>query len=155
MSGMNGLHSRYSTLRSGRRTYDHRLRAAICDANDPSLFDSCVAIPRSTARSWLRRGRPQVVSLDEGDFEVAELRLEIAMLKRRIGKYSTATRNLAAVVRIQRAELDASGFSFENQRVPEASAKARILEAVARARGLFPLVFVLRLLKLSSAKYHA
>ncbi len=62
------------------------------------------------------------MSLDEGDFEVAELQVQIAVLKRRIQKYSTATQKLATVVRLQRGELDASGFSFENQRLPEASA---------------------------------
>ncbi len=74
-----------STLRAGRRTYDHRLREAVCAAGDPRLFESCLSIPPSTFRSWLRRGLPQIVSLDEGDFEVAELRLEIARLQRRIG----------------------------------------------------------------------
>jgi putative transposase len=95
------------------------------------------------------------VSLDEGDFEVAELGLEIVMLERRIEKYSQATRKLAAVVRLQRAELEASGFSFENQRLPEATAKARILDAIGRARALLPLVIILKVLRLSSARYHA
>jgi len=141
MTAMNTLSRCYSA----RRTYDHRLREAVCEANDPSLFDSCLTIPRSTARSWLRRGPANVVSLDEGDFEVAELRLEIAMLERRVRKYSKAARNVAAVARLQRAELEASGFSFENQRVPEAPEKARILAAVARARALLPLVTILKL----------
>ena len=59
------------------------------------------------------------------------------------------------MVRLQRAELDVSGFSFENQRVPEAPAKVRILDAIARARALLPLVIILRLLKLSPARFHA
>lgn len=138
-----------------RRVYDHRFRQAICETGDPGLFDSVVSIPRGTAKSWLRRGRPRVVSLDEGDFEVAELRLQIATLERRVEKYSRATRKLAAVARLQRVELIASGFSLESQRVPEASAKTRIVEGVARARTLFPLVIVLKLLRLSSARYHA
>ncbi len=155
MLDVNSLCPSFSASHSVRRTYDHRIREAICDANDPTLLDSCISIPRSTARSWLRRGRVQVVSLDEGDFEIAELRLQIAMLERRIQKYSKATRNLAAVVRLQRAELDVSGFSLENERVAEAAAKTGILEAVARAETLLPLVIVLKLLKLSSARYHA
>ncbi len=98
MAGMNSQQSNFSVARSGRRAYDHRIRKAVCDANDPSLFDSCMSIPRSTARSWLRRGRPHVVSLDEGEFEVAELQVQVAALKRRVQKYSRATRNLAAIV---------------------------------------------------------
>ena len=96
-----------------------------------------------------------MVSLDEGDFEVAELGLQIAKLQRRIEKRRRTTRKLVAVIRLQRAELEASGSSFENQRVPEASAKARILEAVARARAPLALVLILKLLRLSSARYHA
>ena len=134
---------------------DHRLREAVCDAGDPALLDSCVAIPRSTARSWLRRGRPRVVTLDEGEFEVAELRLQIAMLERRIEEYGKAMRRLAAVARLWRAQLAALGVSLERARVPEAPAKMRILEAVTRASAVLPLVMILQVLKLSSARYHA
>lgn len=144
-----------SIARPRRRTYDHRFRQAICDTGDPALFDGCVSIPRSTAKSWIRRGPTNVVSLDDGRLEVAELQLQIAMLERRIQKYSKATRNLAAIVRLQRAELDASGSSLENRRVPSASAKTRILAVVARASALLPLVIILRVLRLSSARYHA
>jgi putative transposase len=144
-----------STLRAGRRTYDHRLREAVCAAGDPRLFESCLSIPPPAVRSWLQRGVPQVVSLDEGDFEVAELGLEIARLQRRIGKYRQATRKLASVVRRKRAELDVTGISLASQRVPKASAKARLLAAVARAQGVLRLVIILKLLSLSSARYHA
>ncbi len=96
-----------------------------------------------------------MVSLDEGEFEVAELQVQVAALKRRVQKYSRATRNLAAIVRLQRAELHVSGFSLENHRLPQASMKIKVLAAVRRARVLLPLVTVLKLLKLSSARYHA
>ena len=82
-----------SIARPARRTYDHRFRQAICDTGDPALFDGCVSIPRSTAKSWLRRGPANVVSLDDGGLEVAELQLKIATLERRIQKYSMAARN--------------------------------------------------------------
>ena len=144
-----------SSPRPGRRTYDHRLREAVCAAGDPRLFESCLSIPPSTVRSWLHRGLPEVVSLDEGDFEVAELQLQIAKLERRIGKYRRATRKLAEVVRVQRAELEVSGFSLDKKRVPAASEKARLLAAVARAQGALRLVIILKLLSLSSARYHA
>jgi len=138
-----------------RRKYDHRFRQAICDTGDPGLFDSVVSIPRSTAKSWLHRGPATVIFLDDDEFEVAELRLQIAVLERRIERYSQATRNLAAIIRVQRGELDASGFSFANQRIPDASAKARIIETISRAKALLPLVLILKLLRLSSARYHA
>ena len=66
------LASQRSPAITARRVYDHRFRQAICETGDPGLFDSVVSIPRGTAKSWLRRGRPRVVSLDEGDFEAAD-----------------------------------------------------------------------------------
>ena len=96
-----------------------------------------------------------MVSLDEGDFEVAELRIQIAGLENRIQKYRRITRNLAAVIRLQRAEREASGLSIEHRCVPSASAKTQILAAVARAKALLPLVIILKILRLSSARYHA
>ncbi len=155
MPAVNARQVGCSSARPGRRTYDHRLREAIFAAGDPALFESCLSIPPSTIRSWLSRGLPHVVSLDEGDFEAAELRLEIARLERRIEKHRRAVRTLAGVIRLQRAELAVSGFSLEKQRVPAASAKARVLAAVARAQGALRLVIILKLPILSSARYHA
>ncbi len=154
-AGVNSLYCGYEPRGQGRRTYDHRLREAICDTGDPGLFDSCLTIPRSTARSWIRRGRLGVVSLDDGEFEVAELREQIAKLERQIEKRRGTTRKLVAVIRLQHAELEASGFSLESQRLPEAEEKRRILAAIGRAKALLPLVIVLRLLRLSAARYHA
>ena len=139
----------------GRRSYDHRLRQAICETGDTRMFDSVVSIPRGTAASWLRRGRANIVSLDDGDFEVVELREQVAKLERQIEKHRTTTRKLVAVIRVQRAELEVSGFSLQNQRVPAGMAKARVLAAIKRATKILPLIVVLRLLRLSSARYHA
>ncbi len=140
---------------SARRSYDHRFRQAICETGDPGLFDSVVPIPRSTAKSWLRRGQAKVISLDDDEFEVADLRQQIAVLERRIQKYSRAARKLAAVARLLRAERAACGFSLVDRRVPGASSKAQILGAVARFRALLPLASILRLLGISSARFYA
>ena len=37
------------------RSYDHRLKRAIATSRDPALFPE-LAIPRSTALGWIRRG---------------------------------------------------------------------------------------------------
>lgn len=140
---------------SVRRSYDHRFRQAICETGDTRMFDSVVPIPRSTAKSWIRRGRANIVSLDEGEFEVVELRERVAKLARQIEKHRRTTRILVAVIRLQRTELNTSGFSFENQRIPEAAAKARVVAAITHATTILPLVIVLRLLRLSSARFHA
>ena len=138
-----------------RRSYDHRIRQAICDTGNPALFDAHVSIPRPTAKSWIRRGHPRVVSLDDGDFEVVELQQQIAGLNHRIKQYSKVTRRLAAVIRLQRVELTASGFSLRDNRVPEAVEKKRILDGIARAASLLPLMIILKILSLSSSRFHA
>jgi hypothetical protein len=51
-----------TTLRT-RRTYDHRIREMICETGNPDLFRE-LKIPRSTIRSWLHRGIPDVVTWD-------------------------------------------------------------------------------------------
>ncbi len=50
------------TLHS-RRTYDYRIQEAICESGDRELFPE-LNIPRSTLRSWLHRGPPDVISCD-------------------------------------------------------------------------------------------
>lgn len=109
-----------STAIASRRTYGHRIRQAICATGDPTLFDSVMTIPRSTARSWLRRDRPSIVLLDDEGQELADLRLRVVMLERRIEKYRRAMRKLAVVARLWRAELWAFSVSLESARVPEA-----------------------------------
>jgi len=52
---MEALHS--------RRTYDYRIQEAICESGDRDLFPE-LNIPRSTIRSWIHRGMPEVISCD-------------------------------------------------------------------------------------------
>ena len=44
-----------------RRTYDYRIQEAICETGDRDLFPD-LEIPRSTIRSWIHRGVPDVVT---------------------------------------------------------------------------------------------
>jgi hypothetical protein len=46
-----------------RRAYDHRIKSRVVATGNPSLFPQ-LAIPRSTAKSWIRRGEREVVSLE-------------------------------------------------------------------------------------------
>jgi hypothetical protein len=53
-----------------RRTYDHRLRELAYHAGDPGIAQQ-LGVPRSTARSWIGRGMPDVVSLEVADKDAA------------------------------------------------------------------------------------
>jgi hypothetical protein len=65
-----------------RRTYDYRIREAICESGDWDLFPE-LNIPRSTIRSWIHRGVPDVVSCDLAAHDRAEMTAEIERLRGR------------------------------------------------------------------------
>ena len=134
------------TIRS-RRTYDHRIKEQIILTGNPDLFPE-LEIPRSTAQSWLRRGVGAVVALDN------EHEIE-AGLRNRIVKLESRTSMPTAVLGLVLALLRVSGFRLERYRVPNAGAKRIILSAVERARRSMPLTAALRVVRLSSSRYHA
>ena len=80
-----------------RRTYDYRIREAICESGDRELFPE-LDIPRSTIRSWIHRGTPDVVTADLTADCYAEMATGIERLRRR-------TALLGAVVGLLIAEL--------------------------------------------------
>jgi putative transposase len=129
-----------------QRAYDHRIKEQIIRAEDPELFPE-LEIPRSTAVSWIRRGLGEIVSLVQADGGEPALRERIAKLEGRVAM-------LTAVLRLVLALLRVSGFSLELSRVPDAAGKRRLLGAVERARRAMPLSAALRVLRLSSARFH-
>ena len=62
---------------------------------------------------------------------------------------------LAAVVRLLLALLRASGFSLDENRLPEGKAKAGLLRAIASAQAFLPLVTILHIIGLEPGRYHA
>ena len=89
---MSAVHPARVTENTCRRTYDHRLRELAYHAGDPGVAQR-LGVPRSTARSWMRRGMPEVVTLDVLDSDAGELRAQIVRLENRV-------RMLLAIVRL-------------------------------------------------------
>jgi hypothetical protein len=106
-------------------------------------------IPRKTALSWIRRGMREVVTLDDQGWEPAH-HVRVAKLERRVAMLSAILRPVLALHRISRYEL-------ERTRVPDAADKRRLLAAIERACccKAMPLSAALRVLGLSSSRYHA
>jgi len=129
-----------------RRAYDHRIRAQIVRTRKPDLFPE-LKIPRRTALSGIRRGVGDVVTLDDEDLKPG-LRVRIANLKRRNAMLTAISRLILALLRV-------SGVDLARCRVPDAADKRPLLRAVERARRCMPLSAALRVLRLSSARYHA
>jgi transposase InsO family protein len=135
---MEALHS--------RRTYDYRIQEAICESGDRELFPE-LNIPRSTIRSWIHRGMPDVISCPLAADDHAELVAQIERLRHR-------TALLSAVVALLVAVLRASKIQLDYERIPDGGAKRILLRAIERTRKVLPLGSALRITRLSASRYH-
>ncbi|MCP4901501.1 MAG: hypothetical protein GY906_31440, partial [bacterium] len=130
-----------------RRTYDYRIQEAICESGDRDLFAE-LEIPRSTIRSWIHRGVPDVVTCDPAARDRADLLAEIH-------QYHQRTALLGAVVGLLIATLRVSKIRLDYERLPEGDAKRVLLRAIERAGRVLPLNAALRITRLSASRYHS
>jgi len=119
----------------------------ICETGDPDLFPE-LKIPRSTIRSWLHRGIPDVVTCDPLSAEKTELLAEMQELRQR-------TAVLGAIVGLLVAMLRVSEHRLDHERLPEGTGKRALLRAIERASGVVPLTVALRIARLSASRYHS
>lgn len=132
---------------STRNAYDHRLRDLICQTSDVELAVR-LGVPRSTAKSWLRRGPRDVLTANVLDVGIDELRAKVLYLDQRNQALQAIVRLLLVLARVTEMRLHAT-------RVPEGARKRRLLYAVERATRSVPRNAVLRLVGLTPARYHA
>jgi len=130
-----------------RRTYDYRIQEAICETGDRDLFPE-LNIPRSTIRSWIHRGAPEVISCDLATHDRAELTAEIERLRCRTALLGAIVGLLLAMLRVPKTHLD-------YERLPDGESKRIILRAIGRARKVLPLGAALRITRLSASRYHS
>ncbi len=130
-----------------RRTCADRTREAICETGDRELFPE-LNIPRSTIRSWIHRGVPDVVTSDLPACDRADLVVEIHQLRHR-------TALLGAVIGLLIAMLRVSKIRFNYERLPAGDAKRVLLRAIERAGKVLPLHTALRIARLSSSRYYS
>ena len=130
-----------------RQTYDHRLRDAIAATGNTDLFRD-VSIPASTRRTWARGDvRPVVASVDV-ELEVYDLLEQVDKLRRR-------AREQAAIIGVLVRLLNLRGGKLDGDRVPDGASKSAVLRAIASATGLLSLGTALKIVGISSARYHA
>jgi len=101
-----------------------------------------LTIPRSTIRSWLHRGIPNVVTCDVLSAEKAELLAEAQELRQRVAVLGSIVGLLVAIVRVSARPLD-------HERLPEGNGKRSLLRAIERASRVVPLTAALRIAHLS------
>ena len=93
---MQGSHS--------RRTYGYRIQEAICESGDQDLFPE-LEIPRSTIRSWIHRGAPDVVTCDLLVHDRADLLAEIRQYQERTALLGAIVGLLIAMLRVSKVQL--------------------------------------------------
>jgi transposase-like protein len=130
-----------------QKQYDHRLRQLIQNTRDLDLAVRH-GVPRLTARGWLKQSRTDVVSIDVLDMDAEALQREVLFLRRRVTRLLTMLH--LVVVAFKVAE-----FFFDRVRIPDGTSKQRLLRAIERTRTHLPLRGVLRLIGMSSTRYHA
>ena len=130
-----------------RRRYDHRLRGLVHSSGNIELAIQN-GVPRSTAKDWLRRPTPDVVTLDVATMTEEILRQEVVALRKRNDRLIAILRLLVVLLRI-------SGFTLARCRVADGSKKALLLRAVENSRSSLSLRSALRILKLSATRYHS
>ncbi len=128
-----------------RRTYDYRIREAICESGDRELFPE-LDIPRSTIRSWIHRGTPDVVTADLTADCYTEMATEIERLRRRTALLGAVVGLLIAMLRVSKVQLD-------YERLPEGETKRTLLRAIELTKKTLPLNAALRITRLSAARY--
>ena len=130
-----------------RDAYDHRLRNLVCRTKDVDLAAQ-FGVPRSTARSWLRRGPQEVVRCDDFELDAEELRLQVVQLKCR-------TQVLLAIIRLLLVLVRMSGARLDGKCVPDGTEKTTVMRGIQRAARILPLRVALRIVGLKPARYHA
>ena len=130
-----------------RRSYDHRLRRLVHSTGNLELAIEN-GVPRSTARDWLRRPSPKVVTLDVAAMTEDALRREVVAPRQHKDRLIAMLRLLVVLLKI-------SGFTLTRCRVGDGSKKELLLRAIERSRLSLSLRSVLRILKLSSTRYHS
>ena len=131
-----------------QRTYDHRLKDLVqSTGNIRTAVD--LGVPESTARGWLQSSVTGVVSIPAApDGTVDELHRTVATLR------AQKTR-LVAILRVVVVLLKVSGFTLKRRRVAEGLKKSLLLRAIEQSRPVLGLRSCLRILRLSSSRYHS
>jgi len=113
-------------MSSTHRGYDYRIREQVVRTGNPDLFPE-LEIPRGTILTWLRRGMPDVVWLDDPEGDNTKLRERVAGLERRVAM-------LTALLRLALTMLRISGFHVDANRISSDAHRQALLSALGHAR---------------------
>jgi len=130
-----------------KHVYDHRLRVLIHKTGDINVALK-LDIPRSTATSWLKTPPRPVISHECCNMTDIEVRANLLKLQRRVKVLTAVMILLLTVIRLFRITLN-------YKRLSEGKSKNRLLHTIERAQRFLPLKIILKILGLSSSRYHS
>jgi len=123
-----------------QQRYDHRLRELVRHSGHPDLV-AHLGVPRSTALSWLTDDDDRPVISDRMmEMGSSELQTEILTLRARVQKLRAIIRLLLVLIRVL-------GIGLDQTRLPEGTAKARLLRAIDRSKDSLSLKGALKVLR--------
>ena len=127
--------------------YDHRLQDLVRNTGDIHVATR-VGVPRSTASGWLRKESIPVISADVSSRTKKDLEAEVLKLREKLRLLTVLLRAVVALVK-------ATGLDLVRTRIPDSADKRRIMRAVERASNSRERRRILKLIGLSSARYHS
>lgn len=136
-----------SEPRSAKRVYDYRLRNYVRQNRDSKIAID-LGVPRSTVSGWLKSPVQEIVTHEVFDLDDLQVRRRILKLERRLRIVTAIMVLLLGMIRTFRVRID-------YERLPDEQSKKKLLRANDRAHKVLPIKSVLRILKLSSSRYHA
>ena len=127
--------------------YDHRLRNAIVETGNPSLFPE-LSIPSSTARDWIRKGKAKVITASEFECTHTELAGKVRKLEIELAVVKAKSELLQGTTSI-------FGFSAQYLRLKTADAKESLLKLIDSTAEKIPLKDCLHFIGLSMSRFKA
>jgi len=133
-------------MKRTKKTYDHRVKFAIARSKNPYLFPE-LNIPLSTAKNWIHRGVPEVVSIEAFDLEKYQLIEEMQEL---LIKHRTLEARFNLLLFIFKF----LGNDLQYRRFPNGEIKSKITNAIGIAKEIAPLELCLETIGLSKQRYY-
>ena len=127
------------------RRYDPRLKNLVANAQGIARFEH-LGIPKSTLKEWVKAGAKDYFTLPELDVSQEDLLQENMELKSKLQTLTAQETLLMKTIRI-------FGFQIQYKRLPSAAAKTEILDALAEAVRVIPMLSCLKVIGLSLQRY--
>ena len=127
------------------RRYDPRLKNLVAKARDITGFEQ-LGIPKSTLKEWVKAGPKDFFTLPELNLCQDNVVQENIELRAQI---QTITAKQTLMIK----SIQIFGFQIQYKRLPSASAKMEILQAIADAVRAIPLLSCLKVIGLSLQRY--